>query len=221
MIARVRGGDRLVDQRRVEVERVRVDVDEDRGRAASTTVLAEATKENAEVMTSSPGPIPNALRARSRASVPELTPTPWAAPPQRGQLGLEGLALRPEDEAAGVEHAGRGGEQLLAQGGVLPAEVDLRDHARAGSSRRRSCSRRSPRLRPPCIAEARPELLPVCPMPSRLTAKRTSSVVLLAVDVLDHERPALEAEVDADAALDGARRGGRPRRSTRGRRGCR
>ena len=73
---------------------------------AMTTVVAEATKENAEVMTSSPGATPTAFRASSSASVPEPVPTPWRAPHEGGQLALERLPLGPEDEAAGVEHAG-------------------------------------------------------------------------------------------------------------------
>jgi hypothetical protein len=40
----------------------------------------EATKVNGTVMTSSPGPMPAATSARCSAAVPELTPTPWAAP---------------------------------------------------------------------------------------------------------------------------------------------
>ncbi len=46
----------------------------------SAMVLADATNEKAEVMTSSPGPTPSARRARSSASVPELTPMPCRAP---------------------------------------------------------------------------------------------------------------------------------------------
>ena len=39
-----------------------------------------ATNVNGVVMTSSPGPMPSARSASSRASVPELTPRPYFAP---------------------------------------------------------------------------------------------------------------------------------------------
>ena len=47
---------------------------------AITIVDAEATKENADVITSSPGPTPTAVSARSSASVPELRPMPCRTP---------------------------------------------------------------------------------------------------------------------------------------------
>src|ERR1022692_318307 len=43
-------------------------------------VAAEATKVNGDVITSSPGPMPPASRARCRALVPEFTPMASAAP---------------------------------------------------------------------------------------------------------------------------------------------
>jgi len=43
-------------------------------------VVAEATKENAGVMTSSPGPTPSAVKVRRSASVPEATPTAHGTP---------------------------------------------------------------------------------------------------------------------------------------------
>src|SRR6058998_243846 len=45
-----------------------------------TMVEAEATKENAGVRTSSPGPTPRATSARRSASVPDATPTAWRTP---------------------------------------------------------------------------------------------------------------------------------------------
>src|SRR5579883_2345237 len=51
------------------------------GRAPSRQiVLAVAKKVYGVVMTSSPGPIPRAIKGSSRASVPEPQPTPRAAP---------------------------------------------------------------------------------------------------------------------------------------------
>ena len=70
---------------------------------------------------------------------------------ERGQLRLERLHLGPEDEAAAREHAGRGGEQFVAQRRVLAHEVDLGDHW-------------------PNPADA----VPNCPMPRRLMANRNS-----------------------------------------------
>ena len=54
------------------------------GRApASTMAPAEAMKELGAVMTSSPGPMPAALRPRLRASVPEFRATAWSTPQVR------------------------------------------------------------------------------------------------------------------------------------------
>jgi hypothetical protein len=44
-------------------------------------------------------------------------------PDTLGQLGLQRLALRPQDEAAGVQHAGEGGVDLRAQRGHVGPEV--------------------------------------------------------------------------------------------------
>ena len=112
------------------------------------TVLAEATKENADVITSSPGPTPTAFRARTSASVPELRPMPWRAPHEGGQLRLERRHLGPEDEAAAREHARGRRRAVVGERGVLAHEVDLRDHG------------------------AQPPLVPNWPMPRRLMANR-------------------------------------------------
>jgi hypothetical protein len=47
---------------------------------AITTVVAEATNENAGVMTSSPGPTPSAVNVRRSASVPDATPSARGTP---------------------------------------------------------------------------------------------------------------------------------------------
>ena len=50
--------------------------------SAPTWLMASAVakKVNGVVITSSPGPMPRARRAMTRASVPELQPTAWATP---------------------------------------------------------------------------------------------------------------------------------------------
>src|SRR5690606_56578 len=47
---------------------------------SSTMTSAVATKVNDVVMTSSPGPMPSAIRDMSRASVPDATVMQWRAP---------------------------------------------------------------------------------------------------------------------------------------------
>jgi len=56
------------------------------GRAPSlATTPADAKKENGDVMTSSPGPIPRAISDTSNASVPEETPIACAVPTSRAK----------------------------------------------------------------------------------------------------------------------------------------
>jgi hypothetical protein len=65
--------DRGLDLRDVDRARVVIDVDESRACAVAVKLIDT-------VMTSSPGPMPRALRASTRASDPELTPMQCRAP---------------------------------------------------------------------------------------------------------------------------------------------
>ena len=58
---------------------------------------AVATKVKGTVITSSPGPIPAASRARCRALVPELTAMPKRASAIGGELLFKGCDLLPQD----------------------------------------------------------------------------------------------------------------------------
>ena len=129
----------------------------------SAMVLAEATNEKAEVMTSSPGPTPSARRARSSASVPELTPDAVPGPGRVGELALQRASFRSHDEPGGGEHALGGGPQLGREGGVLTLEIDLGERISGlmpGSHRRNAPV---------------PKRVPVWPIPRRFTVKRSSS----------------------------------------------
>src|SRR3972149_236643 len=74
---------------------------------------------------------------------------PVAHAAERGDLGLQGLPLGAEDEAARRQDALGGGEQLRPERRVLAGQVDLRDHC--------------------------PGRLPTWPTPRRFTEKFTSS----------------------------------------------
>jgi hypothetical protein len=85
---------------------------------------AVAKNEYVGVMTSSPAPMPSAIRARSSASVPEDTVTACPAPMDAASSCSNALDLGPEDEALAVADTRDGGEQLVANGRVLRAEVE-------------------------------------------------------------------------------------------------
>ena len=72
MSALVRGVIAASDLVEVDVARLQVDVDEDRPRADAQITLAVATKLIAGVITSSPGPTPQARSAISSPSVAEV-----------------------------------------------------------------------------------------------------------------------------------------------------
>ena len=82
-------------------------------------------------MTSSPGPMPSAISATSSASVPDDTPIASRHAEVRGQLALERLDLRAEDEALAVADARDRREDLVADRPVLRLEIEQR-HRRAG-----------------------------------------------------------------------------------------
>ncbi len=129
-IAFVRSGDQRRHGRRVEVERHRVDVGEDRRRAdardrlcgrvererGADHLVAALDPHRLEREDERVGPVRDADRVRDTEV--------------GGRLALEGLDLRAEDEAAGLEHLG---EPLLKLGDerlVLRLDVDERDHDR-------------------------------------------------------------------------------------------
>ena len=60
--------------------------------------MAEATKLNGVVMTSSPSPIPSAATHMWSPAVPLEHEIPWAASGERGDLGLEPRGVRTEGE---------------------------------------------------------------------------------------------------------------------------
>ena len=88
---------------------------------------AVAKKVKGEVMTSSPGPTSRAIRAMSRASVPEETPTAKRGAGVGGDGLLEGLDLGAHDEVLGVADFVDDGADLVADGPVLGFEVEHRD----------------------------------------------------------------------------------------------
>src|SRR6185437_14773224 len=66
------------------------------GRAPSRAIVpAVAKKVKVEVITSSPGPMPSAMRARSSASVPEETPIPCSHPVYRARLSSSSRTCAP------------------------------------------------------------------------------------------------------------------------------
>ena len=93
-----------------------------------TTVLAEATKENADVITSSPGPTPTAFRARSSASVPELRPMPWRAPPREASSDSSAPTSGPRMKRLPARTRAVAASSSSAQRRVLAHEVDLGNH---------------------------------------------------------------------------------------------
>src|SRR4029434_7222402 len=122
-------------------------------------VVADATNENAGVMTSSPGPTPTAMSASRSASVPDATPSAQRTP-HRGASSRERPPLGAEDEVARVDHAHEGGVQLAAERRVLPGQIDERDHLKLG---------------PLSITLAPILVFTTFPIPSRCSEKRISS----------------------------------------------
>ncbi len=81
MIARVRGGDRGLDEVGVDAPRLGGDVDESPGSApAAIGAYAVAANVSAGTITSSPHPMSSALHATSIVTVPFIIKTPWRAP---------------------------------------------------------------------------------------------------------------------------------------------
>ena len=95
---------------------------------AMTIVDAEATNENAGVITSSPGPTPTAVERQAQRVGARAQADAVPDPGQRRQLGLQRLALRPQDEPARGQHALDRVHQLAPQRLVLPGEIEKRDH---------------------------------------------------------------------------------------------
>src|SRR6185295_2085728 len=146
---------------------------------AITMVVAEATKENAEVMTSSPGLTPTALSARSRASVPEPVPTPWRAP---------------HTSASSRSSALPSGPRMNRQ------ESSTRAAASISSARSASCCR----LRSiwGIISEARPGRGAHLTQTQEVDRDAKLVLVTVTVHVFGHDGPAAEAPVDAHPVLD-------------------
>ncbi len=88
---------------------------------------AVAKKVKGEVMTSSPGRTSRAIRAMSRASVPEETPTAKLGAGVGGDRLFEGLDLGAHDEVLGVADFVDDRPDLVADGPVLGFEVEHRD----------------------------------------------------------------------------------------------
>ena len=81
----------------------------------------------ATVITSSPGLMPSAIRARRSASVPDATEIACRAPASAGEFGLEASDLRAEDEGSALEHARDGALDLPAAREEAPARIGLRN----------------------------------------------------------------------------------------------
>src|SRR5262245_4519954 len=87
---------------------------------------------------------------------------------QRGQVVLQRRALGSQDEAGRAEDSVRRGQQVVAQRGVLAGQVQERDHREVPP--------------PPPGVLTPPSRVPVvmgAPTPSKLSAKRSSSSLLL------------------------------------------
>ena len=59
--------------------------------------------------------MPAARRASAMASVPVPTPTAWRRAARGGELALEGLDLRAEDEPAAIDDAADGARRTRAR----------------------------------------------------------------------------------------------------------
>ena len=91
---------------------------------------AVAKNEYVVVMTSSPRPMPSAIRTASSASVPDDTAMACRRLERAAELGLERIDLGPEDEPLAVADAFDGGEQLVAERPVLRLEIEQRNGER-------------------------------------------------------------------------------------------
>ena len=88
---------------------------------------AVAAKVIATVITSSPGLMPSAIRARRSASVPEADRDCVPRAGEHCKFRLEGRDLRTEDESSALEHARDGTLDLLAAREEAPARIGLRN----------------------------------------------------------------------------------------------
>ena len=153
------------------------------GRApSSSAAVAEATKENAGVITSVSGPTPSACkdeldRVRARADADRVAHAQIG-----GALRLEGLALGAEDELAAPQHVPDRRLDLRLELLVLPREVELRNLH--------------------CVSQAaEPPPEPILPQLEQVDGD-PEFVLVDPVDEGRGDRPALLAEFDLEAVLD-------------------
>ena len=87
--------------------------------------LADATNENDEVTTSSPGPTPSRARLACRPAVPLEQATAWAVPAMSANASSKRRYIGPQREVAGAQHVEH--ELLLAAVQVRARQRDLAD----------------------------------------------------------------------------------------------
>ncbi len=78
-------------------------------------------------MTSAPGPMPSAIIATSRASVPEETAMAWSVSSRAASSASSASFSGAENEPLAVADAGDGREDLVANRAVLGLEVEQRN----------------------------------------------------------------------------------------------
>ena len=83
-----------------------------------------AKNENVGMITSSPGPIPSAIKAATSASVPEDTPTAKRDAHERRQLALQRLDFRTHNELLRVADSIDGRADVAANRRVLELEIE-------------------------------------------------------------------------------------------------
>ena len=89
-------------------------------------------KVNGVVITASPGPMPSAISASNRASLPEATPTACSQPRYAAICAFELTHRRAENELLRFGHFVDGPAHLRRELSVLSAQVDDRNLERSG-----------------------------------------------------------------------------------------
>ena len=190
MMARVRAREGRLERVGIERERGGVDVHEDRlgaGHDDRGRRGHEGERRRDHLVAR-----PDADRGQRQAQRVGARAHAHAVPHagQRGQLGLQRLTLRPEDEPAGRQHTRHRVHELGLQRRVLPGEIEKRNHRAVGSFQRAQADRRPDR---PAHAE-------------QVQREAHLVVTAVAVHVLEVQRPAVEADVRRHAALHEGRR---------------